>query len=430
MTTATATATAPPAQGAWRIDADRLWRRLMALACIGATPGGGVDRQALSREEIDSWRTMIGWAESSGLEPSTDAAGNLFIALPGADRDAPPVLAGSHLDSQPGGGRFDGVYGVVAALEVLTTLAGRGVRSPVDIVCVAWMNEEGSRFAPGMMGSEAFAGVRSLEAVRAVRDAGGIAVGDALDALHAAFPALRRRPLGFPVAAYLEAHIEQGPVLEAQQCTIGVVTGIQGKKTFDIVVEGERGHAGTLAMSDRHDALEAFTRMASALYAEIGRHDEAVKFTIGRLQVEPNAPSVVPERVTLRIDLRHPDNAVLGHLGQRIAELCAALAAPCSVRVTALVDAPSNGFDPSLQQAIARAAARMGVPHMPILSAAGHDARHLAPLCPSAMIFIPCRDGVSHAEHEWAEPAHVAAGADVLLDVLLPWAGVAKDGTP
>ena len=423
MTAETATEEVAGEQGIWRIDADRLWDRLVTLACIGATPGGGVDRQALSAEEIASWRTMIDWALSAGLEPSTDAAGNLFIALPGADRDAPPVLAGSHLDSQPGGGRFDGVYGVVAALEVLTTLAGRGVRPPVDIVCVAWMNEEGSRFAPGMMGSEAFAGVRSLEAVRAVRDASGISVADALDALHAAFPSLRRRSLGFPMAAYVEAHIEQGPILEAQECVIGVVTGIQGKKTFDVVIEGERGHAGTLAMVERRDALAAFTRIATALYAEIGGHDDAVKFTIGRLQVEPNAPSVVPERVTLRIDLRHPDNAVLEHLGQRLAALCDSLAAPCQASVTPLVDAPSNGFDPALQQAIAQAAELIGQPHMPILSAAGHDARHMAPLCPSAMIFIPCRDGVSHAEHEWAEPAHVVAGANVLLRVLLPYVG-------
>ncbi len=417
-------------QGAWRIDAARLWDRLMTLARIGATPGGGVDRQALSAEEIASWRTMIDWALQAGLEPSTDAAGNLFIALPGADRAAPPVLAGSHLDSQPGGGRFDGVYGVVAALEVLTTLAERGVRPPVDIVCVAWMNEEGSRFAPGMMGSEAFAGVRSLEAVRVVRDAKGVSVADALDALHAAFAELPRRPLGFPLKAYVEAHIEQGPVLEAQEHVIGVVTGIQGKKTFDIVIEGERGHAGTLAMVYRRDALEAFTRIAAALYAEIGGYDEAVKFTIGRLQVEPNAPSVVPERVTLRIDLRHPDNAVLGYLGERIGMLCDTFAAPCEAKVTPLVDAPSNDFDPVLQQAIADAAESIGQLHMPILSAAGHDARHMAPLCPSAMIFIPCRDGVSHAEHEWAEPDHVAAGANVLLRVLLPYAGVGEGAIP
>lgn len=408
----------------WRVDAGRLWGRLMSLACVGATPGGGVDRQALSAEDMEAWRVMIAWAEASGLEPATDAAGNLFIALPGVDRQASPVLAGSHLDSQPGGGRFDGVYGVVAALEVLTVLAEHGVRPPRDIVCVAWMNEEGSRFAPGMMGSEAFARVRSLDAIRAARDAAGVSVADALDAIHAAFPVLRRRPLGFAIAAYIEAHIEQGPVLEAEHCVIGVVTGIQGKKTFDVVIEGERGHAGTLAMADRSDALSAFSRISSSLYDEIGLHDERVKFTIGRLQVEPNAPSVVPERVTMRIDLRHPDNEVLRQLGERLTALCEMHAAPCRAAVTPLVDAPSNEFDPMLQDAIAAAAQHLRHPHMSLLSAAGHDARHMAPLCPSAMIFIPCRDGVSHAEHEWAEPVHVAAGADVLLHMLLPHAGV------
>jgi N-carbamoyl-L-amino-acid hydrolase len=199
---------------------------------------------------------MIDWALSAGLEPSTDAVGNLFIALPGIDRDAPPVLAGSHLDSQPGGGRFDGVYGVVAALEVLTTLAQRGVRPPVDIVCVAWMNEGGLALRAR------HDGLRSLcrraqhgRRARGARRQGRVRWPTHSMRLHAAFPALRRRPLGFALAAYVEAHIEQGPILEAQECVIGVVTGIQGKKTFDIVIEGERGHAGTLAMADRRDAL-------------------------------------------------------------------------------------------------------------------------------------------------------------------------------
>jgi N-carbamoyl-L-amino-acid hydrolase len=183
-------------------------------------------------------------------------------------------------------------------------------------------------------------------------------------------------------------------------------------------------------MADRRDALEAFSRMAMVLYAQIGGYDEAVKFTIGRVLVEPNAPSVVPERVSLRIDLRHPDNAVLELLGERLAASCELFAMPCRVTVTPLVDAPSNDFDPALQRAIAQAAERIGEPHMPILSAAGHDARHMAPLCPSAMIFIPCRDGVSHAEHEWAEPAHVAAGANVLLRVLLPYAGTGEGNAP
>ncbi|AND88739.1 MULTISPECIES: Zn-dependent hydrolase [Bradyrhizobium] len=400
------------------INADRLWTRLMALAEIGATPAGGVNRQALSDGEIAAWRRVIGWAREAGLTPSTDAAGNLFLTLAGRDRAASPVLLGSHLDSQPTGGKFDGAAGVMAALEAAVSLAEQSDRPARDVIVVAWMNEEGSRFAPGMMGSEAFTGERNMDAIRAARDADGISVGEALDRLHQALPDVPHRPLGFAAGAYLELHIEQGPLLEAADCAIGVVTGIQGKKTFQVVVEGAEGHAGTLAQQERRDALAAFARMASALHAEIGTVDADIKFTIGRVAVVPNAPSVVPSRVSFSIDLRHPDNAVLDAAGARIAALCQQNAAPCAVTVTPLVDAPSNAFDPRLRASIAEAARAQGHSAMEILSAAGHDARHLAKICPAAMIFIPCRDGASHVEHEWAEPDHVAAGASVLAQVL------------
>lgn len=400
------------------INADRLWTRLMALAEIGATPAGGVNRQALSDGEIAAWRRVIGWAREAGLTPSTDAAGNLFLTLAGRDGAASPVLLGSHLDSQPTGGKFDGAAGVMAALEAAVSLAEQSDRPARDVIVVAWMNEEGSRFAPGMMGSEAFTGERNMDAIRAARDADGISVGEALDRLHQPFPDVPHRPLGFAAGAYLELHIEQGPLLEAADCAIGVVTGIQGKKTFQVVVEGAEGHAGTLAQQERRDALAAFARMASALHAEIGTVDADIKFTIGRVAVVPNAPSVVPSRVSFSIDLRHPDNAVLDAAGARIAALCQQNAAPCAVTVTPLVDAPSNAFDPRLRASIAEAARAQGHSAMEILSAAGHDARHLAKICPAAMIFIPCRDGASHVEHEWAEPDHVAAGASVLAQVL------------
>jgi N-carbamoyl-L-amino-acid hydrolase len=390
----------------------------MTLADIGGTSSGGVDRQALSAEEIEAWRCVMGWAREADLQVATDDAGNLFVILRGSDQKAPPVLSGSHLDTQPGGGRFDGAYGVLAALEVLTVLAERGVKPCRDLIAVAWMNEEGSRFAPGMMGSEAYAGVRTLEEIRAARDATGMTVGKALDQLHAAFPGLPRRPLGAPLGAYLEAHIEQGPVLEAQRRVVGIVTGIQGKQTLEVEVRGDKGHAGTLAMSARRDALAAFARIASALYTEIGDHDPQVKFTIGHLCVEPNAPSIVPDRVVMRIDLRHPDNSTLTALGARLRVLCARHATPCQVQLMPLVDAPSNIFDTLLQELIETAAFRLGYPSLRLLSAAGHDARHLASLCPSAMIFIPCRGGVSHVQEEWAEPEHVSAGANVLLNVL------------
>ena len=399
------------------IDADRLWSRLMQLARIGAREDGGIDRQALCAGEIDAWHLVLGWAADAGFEPATDAAGNLFLTLAGRDRHAAPVLAGSHLDTQPAGGAFDGAYGVLAALEAATVMA-RAAPPARDLVVVAWMNEEGSRFAPGMMGSGAFAGCRDLTEIRAVRDRDGQSAGKALDALHAAFPQLPRRPLGFPIAAYLETHIEQDVVLERAACPIGIVTGIQGKKTFALTLVGTAGHAGTVAMAERRDALAAFGRVLTSLHTEIGGHDASVKLTIGRLDVEPNAPSIIPARVTASLDLRHPDNAVLDALGARVAALVAAAAVPCMSEVHILVNAPGNGFDEGLQDRIAAAAAHHGFPARRLLSAAGHDARYMAPLCPSGMIFIPCRDGISHAPTEWAEPAHVAAGATVLLDVL------------
>lgn len=400
------------------IDADRLWHRLMALAEIGARPEGGVDRQALTPGEIAAWRLLLDWAAQHGMEGATDALGNLFLILPGRDRAQPPVMIGSHIDTQPTGGMFDGAFGVLAALETAAALADRGLQPATDLVVVAWMNEEGSRFAPGMMGSEGFAGLRGVEEIRAVRDAAGVPVGEALDALHAAFPELPHRPLGFPVAYYLEPHIEQGPLLEQENLSIGVVTGIQGKVTWDVAIEGEEGHAGTLEMAARRDALMAFARMAGAMQREVGEADPAVKFTIGMLRVFPNAPSVVPGRVVFRIDLRHPRNDALQAHATKLEAITRDLAAPCRATVTRLVDAPSNDFDPVLRGRIAAAASRLGHGSMPILSAAGHDARHMAPLCPSAMIFIPCRGGISHAPQEWAEPAHVAAGAAVLAEVV------------
>ncbi|MFS2221960.1 M20 family metallo-hydrolase [Pantoea sp. B65] len=400
-----------------KINAARLWQRLMAIAADGAIEGGGVNRQALSAEEFAAWRRVLDWAAESGFEVCSDAVGNLFIILPGVDRHAAPLLLGSHLDSQPTGGRFDGVYGVLAALEVLTSLQENAIRPTCDLIAVSWMNEEGSRFAPGMMGSAWFAGQRELAAIRACHDADGISVGEALDRLHQVFP-LPRYAYSQSPAAYFELHIEQAPLLEQANCPIGVVSGIQGKHTWQVEIRGESGHAGTVAMDTRRDALQAFTVLAGKLYQQIGQYDDRVMFTIGWLEMEPNAPSVIPQRVAFRVDLRHPDAAVLA----RLATLTATLIQQhsfCEVSLTPLSAAAPNTFDSGLQQQITDSAAGLNVASMPVLSAAGHDARYLATLCPTAMIFIPCRDGVSHAVSEWAEPEHVAAGAAVLLATLL-----------
>lgn len=405
--------------GTVEIDAGRLWSRLMELGGIGAIPGGGVDRQALSDGEHLAWARVIGWAEAEGMEAATDAAANLFLTLPGRDRGLAPVLAGSHLDSQPTGGRFDGAFGVMAALEVAVALAASPLPRARDFTVVAWMNEEGSRFAPGMMGSAVFAGQRSLAEVRIARDGAGQTAGEEIDRLHRAFPWLPLRPPLCPRAC-IEPHIEQGPRLEREGAVIGVVSGINGKVTCEVTLTGRRDHAGTQPMADRRDAVIAFARVALRLQQEIGLADLETRFTIGRVEVSPNAPSVIAGEVRFRIDLRHPDGAMLQRLAAKIAPLAAEAALPCTAAVRVLVDAPPNGFDPALRQAIAASAARRGLPALEMASAAGHDVRHLAPLCPTAMIFIPCRGGISHDPAEWAEPADVAAGAQVLADVVAP----------
>lgn len=412
------------------LDGARLWARLHALAACGGRDDGGVNRQALSDADAQAWRLFLDWAAPLGIEAAVDEACNFYLTLPGRDRTLPPLLLGSHLDSQPSGGRFDGAYGVMAAFETLACRALRGVEgndgsdiphSRRDIVAVAWMNEEGSRFAPGMMGSRVFAGAAEMAAYRDVVDADGLCVGDEADRMLAAFPDLPRKPAGFPVAGYLELHIEQGPVLEATGHTIGVVTGIQGKRTWRVTIDGEAGHAGTVDTALRQDAMFAFARIAAALERDVAADDPDVKLTIGRVTAEPNAPSVIARKVIFSVDLRHPDNATLSRLGALIETLCATHAGPCQVRCDVLSDAPSNDFDGDWQTRIAGAAERLGYSAMPILSAAGHDARYLAQVTPSAMIFIPSRDGVSHAPHEWSSEHDVTAGARVLAHVVDAW---------
>jgi N-carbamoyl-L-amino-acid hydrolase len=401
------------------IDAARLWERHQRLARHGATPDGGVDRQALSAEEIAAWRELIGWAREAGLVAFTDAAGNLFLRLEGIDAEAAPVLTGSHLDSQPSGGKFDGVFGVLAGLEAAQSIraAGLSLRRPLEVV--AWMNEEGSRFVPGMMGSAAFTGAAPLDAFLPVRDAAGVSVREGLAALREAFPDLPSRPLGRPVAAYVEAHIEQGPILEREGYTIGVVTGIQGKRTYQVTVRGEEAHAGTSAPRERKDALLAAVRMIAALDAALRDGDDVVKFTVGRLDVTPNAPSVVAGKVVFSIDLRHVDSAILTALGDRVAGTCAAEAGPCSVEVDELTRASSLAFPTSMTRLVRESAKALGIPAMDIFSAAGHDARFLHAVCPTGMIFVPCKDGISHNARESATPQDLAAGARVLVDVLM-----------
>ncbi len=397
----------------------------MAMARHGATAGGGVNRQALSAEDIAAQKMLIGWGNELGLTAATDPAGNLFLRLVGTDPAAAPVMTGSHMDSQPSGGRFDGIYGVLAGLESLQVIleAGAGLRRSIDLV--AWMNEEGSRFAPGMMGSSAFTGATRLENVLGARDGAGTELARALADVRVALPDLPSWPLRRPVHAYIEAHIEQGPLLERDGYSVGVVSGIQGKRTFAVTFSGEEAHAGTSRRGERKDALVAAIGAIQAMGAKFADPEDLVKFTVGRLDVRPNAPSVVPARVQFSIDLRHPDSGVLLALGDRVAGLCADHAGPCGVDVVELSSAMSLVFPDRMRELIRRHALLQKIQTIDILSSAGHDARYLHTVCPAGMIFVPCRGGISHNEAEWADPEHLADGTRVLTQSLVELANEA-----
>jgi len=406
-------------QAAHLIDAQRLWARHMQLAKFGATPAGGVDRQALSAQDIAAQQTLLRWGAELDLVTARDEAGNLFLRLPGHEPDTAPVMTGSHLDSQPTGGKFDGVYGVLAGLEAMQAIRAAGIVPRRSIDLVAWMNEEGSRFAPGMMGSSVFCGASTLESILSVRDCHGISVRQGLEEVRAALPELPLWPLQRPVHAYVEAHIEQGPILERESCSIGVVTGIQGKRTFSVVLQGAEAHAGTSRRADRKDALMAALQVVQALAAHCIDEQDIVKFTVGRFQVRPNAPSVVPAQVEFSIDLRHPDSLVLQSLGDQIEPLCVQNAGRCSVVVRELSNAKSLEFPQAIRSLIAQNAQAQAFTCMDILSSAGHDARYMHAVCDSGMIFIPCAGGISHHEAESATEVDLARGARVLVETLL-----------
>lgn len=401
------------------INAERLWERHMRMAQHGGTAGGGVNRQALSGEDIQARRTLIEWGESLGLTAATDVAGNLFLRLEGSDPQLAPVMTGSHMDSQPTGGKFDGIYGVLAGLEALQAILEARLAPRRSIELVAWMNEEGSRFAPGMMGSSVFSGALPLDSILSVTDAQGISVRQALAEVRTAFPSLPMWPICRPLHAYVEAHIEQGPILEREGRTIGIVSGIQGKRTFAVTLEGEEAHAGTTRRSERRDALLAAIEIIQGLTALCHDKEDTVKFTVGRFEVKPNAPSVVPARVAFSIDLRHPESAVLQLLGDQILDLCASYAGVCAVEIRELSTALSLEFPLTIRNLIRSTAEAQSISCMDILSSAGHDARYLHTVCDAGMIFIPCKDGISHNEAESATRDDLADGARVLAETLL-----------
>lgn len=397
----------------------RQWDRLMELAKIGAIPGDGVNRQALTALDRAARRLMIGWAEAAGATVSVDDAANLWFRLEGRDPAAAPVITGSHMDSQPAGGRFDGIYGVVAGLEVLSALKDSGITldRPVDVV--AWTNEEGSRFAPGCMGSMAWAGTKPISAFAEIADAEGVTFGQAL-AEHLAEEAdLPRRPLGGAAHCYIEAHIEQGPQLETEGLAIGIVTGIQGSRWFTVTVNGASAHAGTTPVSLRRDALQAALRAIAALNDLTADPTDVLRFTVGSFVVEPGSSNSVAGRVRFTIDLRHPDGAVLNETGDAIAALVREAAAPCAAEIEERFSAAPLAFDAALLNGIEAAARALGLSAMRMPSGAFHDAQLVARAVPSAMIFVPSQAGISHNPAEFTAAPQLAAGTRTLAATLI-----------
>lgn len=402
-----------------KINGDRLWQSLMDLAQIGATPGGGVNRQALTALDKDARDLFSRWCEEAGCSMRVDAIGNLFARRPGRNDSLAAVMVGSHLDSQPTGGKFDGAYGVMAGLEVLRTLHEADIATDRPVEVAAWTNEEGTRFAPSMMGSSVYAGLMDLDAALAVQDEDGVSVGQALVAIGAqGRPGAHLSP-----AAYFEAHIEQGPILEAIDKTIGVVSGAQGQCWYQLTLKGRAAHAGSTPMNLRSDALVGAASIITALN-RIGRENLPGCATAGRLLVMPNSPNVIPESVYMTAEIRHPEDCVRATLELEFRRAVDAAAAENSldVELTKVLEQPAAPFDRSCVAQIRLAAERHGYSHMEIVSGAAHDAVALSRIVPTGMIFVPCAGGISHNEIESATPEDLAAGCQVLFDSVLAYA--------
>jgi len=409
---------------AMRVDRTRLWQSLMDLAQIGATPKGGVCRLALTDLDRQGRDLVMGWLRDAGASIEIDGAGNIFATRQGREKEAPVVLTGSHVDTQPSGGKFDGNYGVLAGLEVLRTLNDAGVSTKKPVGVAIWTNEEGTRFIPTMGGSGAFARVHTLDYLLAQRDIDGISFGEALRSIGYAGSA----PVGErKLDAYFEAHIEQGPILEREDKVIGVVTGALGQRWYDCVWTGQDAHAGPTPMEARHDALRGAAALVNAVNAIALRHAPDGRGTVGFMQVKPNSRNVIPGRVTMSVDVRHPDDAALTRMDRELRDAVATIGRDLNLacEVKQVVEFPASHFDADCVDSVQRAAEALGLSHRRIVSGAAHDAVYLSRVAPTSMIFVPCKDGISHNEIEDARPEHLEAGANVLLHAVIARAGMA-----
>ena len=417
MTTATATDIS-----SLRINGDRLWAALMELAKIGATAKGGVCRLTLTDLDKQGRELVLGWAREAGMTVTIDKIGNGFMRRAGRNNALPPIVTGSHIDTQPTGGKFDGNYGVLAGLEVVRTLNDHGIETEAPIEVAFWTNEEGSRFVPVMMGSGVFAKAFTLEHAYAATDTEGKSVKGELERIGYIGD---QEPGDHPIGAYFETHIEQGPVLEDNDVTIGVVSGVLGIRWFDCTVTGMEAHAGPTPMALRKDAMQVSARIMQEVVAAALRHTPHGRGTVGMVQVFPNSRNVIPGRVKFSIDLRTATDALVDQMADEVKAFAAkaALESGLDVKIDLVSSYPAQIFHSDCVDAVGRAAKKLGYSNMPAVSGAGHDAVYMAKLAPSGMIFIPCKDGISHNEIEDAKPEHITAGCNVLLHAMLERAG-------
>lgn len=401
-----------------RIDGNALWADLMETAQFGGTNKGGVRRLTLTKEDklVRDW--FMQTCQSLGCEVSYDSMGNLFARRPGQDNDLPPITMGSHLDTQPTGGKFDGILGVLGGLAVLRTLhqSGYVTRHPIELI--NWTNEEGSRFSPPMMCSGVFAGIFTEAEVLEKRDRAGIRFGDELDAIGYRGEEICGQ---HPISAYFELHIEQGPILESEDKTIGIVTGIQGARWYEVTVRGKDAHAGSTPMALRHDALVATAGMIEAVSKVAKAHGPSAVGTVGLIENRPNSSNVVPGEVFFTVDIRDPDDAVVLRMEQELKALMEKIASDnkVTVDIVQIWDAPAVHFDPSCVDMVEQTTLEKGYTARRIVSGPGHDAGYLAHVAPTAMIFVPCKDGLSHNEEESILEEDAEKGANVLLGAIL-----------
>jgi len=408
-----------------RINGQRLWDSLMEMAAIGATAKGGCNRQALTDLDKQGRDLFVKWCEDADCSVSFDTMGNIFARRAGSGSkngpELPPVLTGSHLDTQPTGGKFDGVYGVLAGLEVIRTLNENQVETEAPLEVAVWTNEEGARFSPAMIGSGVWSGEFEQDYAYARTDKEGKTFAEELARIgyQGDTPAKPR-----PLTAAFEVHIEQGPILEAEEKQIGVLSGVQGMNWYDLTLIGQPCHAGPSPMEGRRDPFMGLQRILDQLYQLAAEHAPWARVTFGDIRAEPGSRNTVPEKLILAVDLRHPDQKTLDAMDQRFREIAASVANDTGLehQIRDEWRSPAVAFDSRCVEAVRSAVADLGYSNKEMVSGAGHDSVYISRVAPTSMIFVPCEKGLSHNEAENAEPKDLEAGANVLLHAMLKMA--------